>query len=85
VRLAGSAWHTLLRALHARFFKVLGFTAVNGFVVSAVFTLQIESFIESAVNVPHAQCSLVKKALSFQIHEAALLNFVLARYHFGGY
>ncbi|RWX52697.1 hypothetical protein [Photobacterium chitinilyticum] len=85
MRFAGLAWGTLLQALHARFFKVLGFIAVDSLVVSAVFTLQIESFIESAVNVPYAQCSLVKNVLPFQIHEAALLNSVLARYYFGGY
>ena len=85
MRFVSLAGHTLWQALHARFFKVLGFIVVNGLVVSAVFILQIESFIESAVNVPHAQCPLIKKALSFQIHEAALLNSVLVRYHFSGY
>ncbi len=67
------------------FLKVLVSALVGFPAVPAVIVMQKESFIESAVNIPHAQCSLVKKALSFQIHEAALLNSVSVRYHFSGY
>jgi len=67
------------------FLKVLVAVLVGFSPVPAVFVMQKVSLIESAVNVPYAQYSLVKKALSFQIHEAALLNSVSVRYHFSGY
>ena len=85
VRFVGSMGHTLLRALHTSILKVLGSVIVAFSVVPAVIVMQIESFIESAVNAPRTPMFYGQKALSFQIHEAALLNSVLVRYYSSGY